>query len=225
MNDIRTRRPAVILGGAICLLALAGCSTPVEAPGATATSTPAPETSAPVETPSTEPTPTETTEPSQQPQEPGDVESWTISEEAVGPFELGMPWEETVALAEELGWDTSNAGATEGCAAFVGAPLEAGVEMYAWNYDGVTADISVSALPEVATAGPATAEGITVQSMFADVRAAYPDAMEGEQPIAGHPYLVVDADAAGNAMYVAADGEFIDLISVNSLGTVPYEHC
>lgn len=223
MNDIRSRRAIAAAITAVGLLALAGCATPA-GPGSTGSPTSAPETSAPVETPTVEPTPTETTAPAPT-QQPGDVESWVISEDAVGPFELGMPWEQTVALAEELGWDTGSADMTEGCAAFVGAPLEAGVEMYAWNYDGVTADISVAALPEVATDGPATAEGITVQSMFADVRTAYPDAEEGEQPIAGHPYLVVDADGAGGAIYFAADGEYIDLISVNSLGTIPYEHC
>jgi hypothetical protein len=218
MKDIRSGRAAMMVGAAISLLTLAGCATP-SAPGATGTPTTAPETTAPVATPTTEPTPAETAPPAQ---EPGDVESWVISEDAVGPFELGMSWDETVALAEDLGWDTSSAGMTEGCAAFVGAPLEAGVEMYAWNYDGVTVDISVSALPEVARSGPATAEGITVQSMFGDVRTAYPDAQEGEAPIAGHPYLVVDEDGGSGAMYFAADGEFIDLISVNSLGTIPY---
>lgn len=225
MKDIRSHRAVVTIGAGIWLLALTGCATAAGGAGATAAPSATSEPGAPAATP-TETAPGASAEPTSQPsQDPGDVESWTISEDGSGPFELGMSWDETVALAEELGWDTSSAETREGCAAFVAAPLEARVEMYAWNYDGETAEVSVAALPELATSGPATAEGITPQSMFDDVRAAYPDAEPGETPIAGHPYLTVDADGAGGAMYFAADGDALDLISVNTLGTIPYEHC
>lgn len=115
MRDIRSGRAAALTAGAaICLLALAGCATPSAVPGATGAPTSMPETSAPAETPSAEPTPTQEPQPqpapteptpTEEPADPSDVAAWVVTETAIGPFTLGMPWSEAVAKATELGWN------------------------------------------------------------------------------------------------------------------------
>lgn len=217
---LRIRSAAVVT--AVGLLALAACATPVT-PGDTGT----PDGSTPAASPSASapPSPTPTAEPTE---DPGDVSSWTITEDAIGPFEVDMAWDEAVALAEELGWSTDDAGMAEGCAAWAGTLEGSEPGVYAWNYEGRVGDLQVAltAPTETQHEGPATEEGITVQSSVEEVRRAHPGATDGQAPIEGaDPFLVVDEDGAGGAMYFGHDGTDVLVISVNALGVLPYEHC
>ncbi|GAB3278148.1 hypothetical protein [Microbacterium lacusdiani] len=224
--------------GVAIVLALAGCATPAGPGAAPSTTAPAPATSAPAETPT--PTPSATPAP-----DPGDISAWVITEEAIGPFELGMPWDEAVALADELGWDLQYAHQEEGCAANVGLPDTdgpGGLGLRVWKGDGVVYDLTLSDDGGLAegTPVPETAEGITLFSPLDQVRAAYPGATEGEVvPTAERRFVSVDADGQDGAIHFehfvrqegvdyGTDGPvegIVRSVSVNAVGQPAYEHC
>jgi hypothetical protein len=212
--------------GVAIVLALAGCATPAGPGAAPSTTAPAPATSAPAETPT--PTPSATPAP-----DPGDISAWVITEEAIGPFELGMPWDEAVALADELGWDLQYAHQEEGCAANVGLPDTdgpGGLGLRVWKGDGVVYDLTLSDDGGLAegTPMPETDAGIALFSTVDEVRAAYPDATEGDVPISpDRPYFAVDSDGSGGAMFFehARGAQHVTAISVNENDSPAYEHC
>ena len=239
MNIVRntSARLAAGLGAtAVVALLLAGCATPTAGPGATApaATTPPAASPAPTEEPTAEPTAEPTTEPTpaEAPADPSDVSTWAISENAIGPFALGMSWDDAFAKAGELGWDLEfgTEDPASGCALSVNGPATSDVKIYVWGDANKVLDLVVTdnADGDAEGARPATAEGMTVGSAVEEVRAAYPGAMEDTVPIATDRFFLhVDADKDGNGIsFEYREGQtLINSVSVNALGSPAYEHC
>ncbi len=237
MKDIRTRHLSAALGTAILLVAVAGCAT--APPGASGT--PTPSESAPVGTPSPSIHPTPHTTPTQEPEpEPSgpalnpDVATWLITEQGIGPFEIGMAWDDAVAVAEQLGWDTSSAGDQGGCAPSVSpgyAVGAGGLQLHVWKGESDVDDVTLVNTGNAAsdTPRPKTEDGLSVFSTVDEVRSAHPGAAEDSVlPDGGRAFVTANEDGEGGRLHFThgeVEPGVVDGVSVNLIAQPSYEHC
>ena len=177
------------------------------------------------------PAPTE--EPTEEPVEPtADLSTWQITDDGIGPFTIGMPWADAIAEATEFGGDTSAAGAAGSCGVVWVAKGE--VMVNAYSNDGATVSAvrtEYSGPNGPATLAPSTEGGLTLLSRIDDVRAAYPDAIEGGNDLVGAFLTVAGGANRIHFGYATEDGGDITsagdvfAIEVNQLDVLPYEHC
>lgn len=209
----RVTTTAVLLTGALAL-ALTGCAGAGD-----------PEPSEPQWTPF--PSATPTTTPSNGPVEPGPGPSrpgtWAISDTGIGPIDIGGDFEET--LGELTEWESPDQ--CEWTAAWSG---EDEYMIYFAHPDGggPIDVISVTAIPDAvpAGAGPRTVDDLGIGSTKEEVRAAHPDAEEGEAAIGdGSTWLAVQ-DGDGRIFFeYSADADEADAVTVTDGDEPPYEVC
>lgn len=158
------------------------------------------QTPSPTTTPDTTPEPTvASTTP---PPDPADPSTWIVSQDGMGPFTIGMPFDEALAVVP---------GMTDGCGRAYFLLPDRLILARATLAD----DAPLMVVQWSRADGPRTAEGIGIGSTAHEVRTAYPDAEEVEIV---HTYLQV-----GRVFFGLAGG-VVDSIGVTSAG-VPGEFC
>lgn len=216
-NSLRSSaslRSAALVSVGLMAVMLAGCATGSAPSGGTQTPS---HTSAP---PDESPSPTGSAAPTTDAASPAD---WTVSDTGMGPIELGAAFEE--ARADVPGWTVEDA-----CSwtAFWNDPEGAVTAYFAEDSeapDGVTT-IDVAALTETVAPGdaPRTAEGIGLGSTTAQVRAAYPDAVEQAATVGDVTLLRVGEQ--GTIFFTfQAGSDIVSAVTVTSRDEPPYEVC
>ncbi|MET0811403.1 MAG: hypothetical protein ABWY03_00020 [Microbacterium sp.] len=122
------------------------------------------ETGAPSETPST--TPSATSTPSADPDDPA---TWVVSDEGIGPFEIGMPMAQVLSLDPEFTDYCGDESAIGPGHVYNAGPL---FVVSTGTDGGAVLDLVTWGGAE----GPRTAEGLGIGSTTTEVLAAYPDA-------------------------------------------------
>ena len=155
------RRSASTIALLLVAAVLAACAVPQDAASET---TPAPAATA---SPTPTPTPTLSLAPGQPAaSDPDDPSTWLLTNDAVGPYQLGMPFADSLAVAS---------GFEDACGYAYFREFDPAI----WQGEVWIAErddklfVVMTGDPD----GPRTAEGIGVGSTTADVIAAYPDAV------------------------------------------------
>lgn len=184
-------------------------------------------------TPSADPTDTTTQEPSPTPTssptvDPADPATWTITDEGVGPIEIGGDLATTLgALADDWTNDTENCAWTAWWSSADGAygiSMVRGTE----SDSAPIREVSVYTASEapVAVDGPRTADGLGIGATEAEVLAAYPDAQQGTAQIGGGSWIRLAGTGQAHVFFEYREG--IDAASdvVVTTGAEPsYEVC
>lgn len=217
MLRTKTTRNILLLGAVVITAALGGCATS-PSPAGTAATTDPPVTSSASPSPSI----SASDEPALDLDDPA---SWTVSETAVGPVQLGAPFSQareklpTWTVDEVCSWT-----------AFWSAPDHSLTAFFAHDsmqQDGAVNTIDVAALvPTEPSAGPRTQEGIGLGSTRAEVQEAYPDAEEQTSTIGEATMLRVDGAGEGSLFFTLAEGDdSVRAITLTLLDEPPYEVC
>jgi hypothetical protein len=228
----RRRAAAVVSGGAAVAVvaALAGTAlvagAMLRAPDPVVVATPSPSASSvpPAPSPSSSsPTPTSTSTPpvstASPPSvnDPADPATWIVSDEGMGPFRLGMPFEDAASLIPDRA----------GCGLDESVPsVYFGDAHRLWIVDGRQESGASDGLSLVEWSGftpppvdltltPRTEEGIGLGSTEAEARRAYPNATE--------TFRNVDYLVAGRVYFGLRDG-IVQSIGVTATDP-PYEFC
>lgn len=202
---------------AIALGVLAGCA-PSPAPATESSPSPAPST--PTSTPSATPTPS-----SDPVADSADPSTWTISDSAVGPIELGGDFDSTLASLPAP-WSSD----AESCSYSAWWRQPEGLYgMYFFrSNESDTAPIKEVAVYGLASpdGGPKTAEGLGAGSTRADVLAAYPDAEEGTAEIGTESWLRLPSSGDAHVFFQFPEGQDIARGVVVTTDAEPaYEVC
>ena len=202
---------------AALLLVAAVLTSCASSPAAPSESTPTPEA---VSTPTPTPTPTAPVEAAPDPDDPS---TWVVSNDGVGPYRIGMPFADALAVAS---------GFEDACGYAYVRPFDPAV----WQDDVWIAEqdddlfVVYTADPD----GPRTAEGLGVGSTTADVFAVYPDALVVPRNAkflrAGNLFFGFASDAmypTDPSPYQDDDGvpEEITSVGVTTSDRVLYEFC
>ena len=203
------RRSAYAVAIVAVMTLLGGCAAS-GAPSSTASApTPEPSTAGPVQTQTTTPTPTVGDDPS----------GWLITDEAMGPLRLGMPFADALravpAAEDACGWAYVDRGATASDGLWITKTDEA-LSLAQWFGAG----------------GPRTAEGLGVGSTRAEVLAIHPGAttipqnlnwlQSGNLLFGFREGIVYYGD--GKQTDERADGDLVVSVGVSSIGP-QYEFC
>lgn len=200
---------------AIALGVLPGCA-PSPAPATEASPSPSPST--PTSTPSATPTQSPVAD-------PADPSTWTISDSAVGPIELGGDFESTLATLPAP-WSSD----AESCSYSAWWRQPDGLYgMYFFRGN----DSDTGQIEEVAVfgldspdGGPKTAEGLGAGASRAEVQAAYPDAEEGTAEIGTESWLRVPSSGDAHVFFQFREGDDTARGVVVTTGAEPaYEVC
>jgi len=213
---MRTRRVTVAFIVAGLIAALTACAT-APTPSGTATDG---------SSPPAEPTPTEarTTAPSADPADPA---TWIITEEGIGPVQIGGDFAETLAgLPDDWRNDTENCS----WAAFWNAADNSYGVRFVQGTEGAASPIRLVSASSAADgvvpgSGPRTADGLGIGSTRQEVLAQHPDAEEGESSIDGTWLEVPGADGTSVYFQYVEGSEGAWAVTVTDLPEPPYEVC
>ncbi|WP_350352551.1 hypothetical protein ABS642_05580 [Microbacterium sp. A8/3-1] len=209
-NHMRRMTFTIAAGAALCLLA--GC----------ATSTAADPSAGPTATPAVTPTPTEMPE-----ADPADPATWIISDEGIGPVELGGDFGTVLGMLPDT-W--KNDEVCSWTAWWTAADSSYGV-YFVRGTESDTAPISelsvYSAAEDLGTVeGPRTAEGLGVGASTEDVLTTYPDAEQGADEIGSGTWMRLPGDAEGHVFFQFREGEdTASSVTVTSRDAPSYEVC
>lgn len=213
-----TRKNGFILVTGILVAALAGC-------------TPAADDGPPTSTPSPSTTPSATPDGSPSPApEPdlADPSTWIISEEGVGPIDIGGDFSATLDTLPES-WEND----AENCSwtAWWNADDASHGVFFVRGTESETAPIGevtvyTAAEEPMAVDGPVTAEGLGVGATKDEVLAAYPDAEEGAAQIGGGSWLMLPGDGDAHVFFEFREGsDTASDVTVTTRSEPSYEVC
>lgn len=215
MMNTRQRTALAMLAG---LVLATGTACAADVGGVTDTDPP------PLTTPTPSPEPTQTTAAP----DPEDPATWVISENGVGPIEIGGDLAGTLAKLPDT-W-TNDA---ENCA-WTAWLKDSSVDYGVYFVRGTESDsapiseISVyeQMQGEGATGAPATAEGLTLGATRDEILAAYPNAQEGKPQIGDGIWIMVPGDAAAHIFFEFREGSDTAWdITVTTRSEPSYEVC
>lgn len=219
MNGFTTRT-AVAAVLAASALALTGCGAGA---GPSPSSSPSGEASSPAATVTPTATGPAETEPAV---DPGDITTWTVSEQGIGPARIGEPFAEVAAGLEM--WRVDSA-----CAWTAFLPADDGsVDAYfvrdAELEDGEITTVTFEALADsvVSTDGPRTAQGIGLGSTRDEITTAHPDAAVQQPTIGGGELLRVGTQGSAAMYFAIREGASkVTSLTVTDRDEPPYEVC
>lgn len=214
---MRKKITVAIVMGMVLVGAVAGCaSEPSSAPAEGSMPSAAPDPS-PSASPSAAPT-----------VDPADPTTWIISENGVGPIDIGGDLAATLAELPDA-WTND----TESCAwtAWWNAPDSSYGLYFVRGTESDAApigEISVYTAVEAPTAvpSPVTAEGLGLGATKADVLAMYPDAQEGTAQIGGGTWVMLSGNGDAHVFFEFREGaDVASDVVVTTRDQPSYEVC